>query len=117
SASYRLRACPARTLFSRRRLWTPPARAHAAASRRSRLSRLVHKMDRQQFWSDHRFCAAHAADDRYPELAHRDLGTPLGVAVSAVNSGRGIVAHGLAKGEGVEIAIGILMVWILFAVI
>ena len=100
SASHRLRACPARTLFSRRRLWTPPARAPPAASRRSRLSRLGHKMDRQRIWADFRLYAAAAADDRYPELAHGALGTPPGLAVSAVDSGMGIVAHGLGQGRG-----------------
>src|ERR1700739_3679705 len=82
SAGHRLCARAARTLFSRRRLWTPPARARAAASRRSRLSGLGREMDRQRLWADRGFCAALAADARCPELAHCDLGTPPGGAVS-----------------------------------
>ena len=39
-------------------------------------------------------------DDRCPELAHRALGTPPGLAVSAVDSGMGIVARGLGQGRG-----------------
>ena len=100
SASHRLRARPARTLFSRRCLWIPPARAHPAASRRSRLSRFGHKMDRQQLWADFLFYAALVRDDRYPGPAHSALGTPPGLAVSAVDSGMGIVAHGLGQGRG-----------------
>src|SRR5690348_403696 len=87
SAGHRLRACPARTLFSRRRLRTPPPRAYAAASCRSHVSRLGHKLDRQQLWPDHRFWAAPAGDDRCPELAHRALGASPGLAIPAVDSG------------------------------
>ena len=53
----------------------------------------------EKFRADRRFYAAAAADDRCAEPADGDLGASPGRAISAIDSGMGIVAHGLGQGR------------------